>query len=50
MSETAPPNADTKGNSADIWGHFINYDTQGTPSGVKCKVSELAPCVAALVR
>jgi hypothetical protein len=50
LSETAPPNADTKGNSADIWGHFINYDTQGTPSGVKCKVSELAPCVAALVR
>lgn len=50
LNEPAPPNAISNGNSADIWGHFIKDDTDGTPSGLKCAVTDLAPCVPALVR
>jgi Flp pilus assembly protein TadG len=47
-NEPAPPGSDP--NSADIWGHFITYDTDGTPSGFKCAADSAAPCVPALVR
>jgi hypothetical protein len=50
QNEPPPPNAISNGNSADIWGHFIKDDTDGTPSGLKCSVTDLAPCVPALVR
>jgi hypothetical protein len=50
QNEPPPPNSDSKGNSSNLWGHFIAFETNGTPSGLKCAVTALAPCVAALVR
>jgi hypothetical protein len=50
LNGPAPPNSDSKGNSANLWGHFIAYETNGTPSGIKCAANSLAPCVGALVR
>jgi hypothetical protein len=50
LNEPPPPNSDTKGNSSNLWGHFIAYETDGTPSGVKCVGNSVDPCVAALVR
>jgi len=49
-NEPAPANSDSKGNSANLWGHFISFETNGTPSGIKCAANALIPCVAALVR
>jgi hypothetical protein len=49
-NEPTPPNAVSNGNSANVWGHFIAYVTNGTPSGIKCDPRSLAPCVGALVR
>jgi hypothetical protein len=48
QNEPAPAGSDS--NSADIWGHFIAYDADGTPSGFKCAADSAAPCVPALVR
>jgi hypothetical protein len=50
FNEPPPPNSDSKGNSANLWGHFISFETNGDPSGIKCAANALAPCVAALVR
>lgn len=50
VNEPPPPNSDTKGNSSNLWGHFISYETDGTPSGTKCVGGSVVPCVAALVR
>jgi hypothetical protein len=51
LNEPPPPQAVSNGNSANIWGHFIAFDTgDGTPSGIACKLGSLAPCIAALVR
>jgi hypothetical protein len=50
INEAAPANSDPKGNSANLWGHFISFETNGTPSGIKCAGNSVVPCVAALVR
>ena len=50
VNEPAPANSDSKGNSANLWGHFIAFETNGDPSGIKCPGNSVVPCVAALVR
>jgi hypothetical protein len=50
VNEPPPPNSDTKGNSSNLWGHFISFETNGDPSGIKCAGNSVVPCVAALVR
>ena len=50
VNEAAPANSDPNGNSANLWGHFISFETNGTPSGIKCAGNSVVPCVAALVR
>jgi hypothetical protein len=50
-NEPAPVSAGNNGQNANVWGHFITYATGGgIPSGIKCDVTGVAPCVAALVR
>lgn len=49
INEPPPPNAISNGNSANVWGHFITYRTNGMPSGKTCK-GTITPCVLALVR
>jgi len=49
-NEPPPPNSDSKGNSSNLWGHFISFETNGDPSGIKCPGNSVTPCVAALVR
>jgi Flp pilus assembly protein TadG len=50
VNEPPPPNSDSKGNSSNLWGHFISFETNGDPSGIKCPGNSVTPCVAALVR
>jgi hypothetical protein len=51
QNEPPPPAAVSNGNSANIWGHFINFSTgDGIPSGITCKPNQIIPCVVALVR
>jgi hypothetical protein len=50
FNEPPPPNSDSKGNSSNLWGHFISFETNGDPSGIKCAGNSVTPCVAALVR
>lgn len=50
VNEPAPANSDSKGNSSNLWGHFIAFETNGDPSGIKCPGNSVTPCVAALVR
>jgi Putative Flp pilus-assembly TadE/G-like len=48
-NEPPPSNAGTT--DGNIWGHFIDYVTGGgVPSGLKCDLTQFAPCIAALVR
>ena len=49
-NEPPPPNSDSKGNSSNLWGQFISFETNGDPSGIKCPGNSVTPCVAALVR
>lgn len=50
INEPPPAGFKAKGNTADVWGHFIKYTTIGTPKGQTCVITSIAPCVAALVR
>jgi Flp pilus assembly protein TadG len=50
VNEPPPPNSDSKGNSSNLWGHFIAFETNGDPSGIKCPGNSVTPCVPALVR
>jgi hypothetical protein len=51
INEPPPPGVRLNGTSASIWGHFIKYVTpKGKPSGYTCNVTEVTPCMAALVR
>jgi hypothetical protein len=51
FNEPAPPGLTANGNTANVWGHFIKYESNnGNPSGKKCDVTAVAPCVAGLVR